>query len=81
MSLRSPSNSYRIAETGAIDVLVTVMRRHSDRGAVQRQACLAIRNIAARCPDLRNVMLDAGIESVLRSAGRLQDALDEAYGE
>jgi hypothetical protein len=80
MTLRSPANSTKIVRVGAIDVIVKAMRRHSEKGSVQRQACLAFRNIAARCPDLRAAMLDAGVESVLRSAGLLQDALDEAYG-
>jgi len=80
MTLRSPTNSTRIVQAGAIDVIVKVMRRHSEKGNVQRQACLAFRNIAARCPDLRSAMLDAGVEPVLRAAGLLQDALDEAYG-
>ena len=31
--------------------------------------CLCIRNIAGRCPDLRAILLDAGVESVLRKAG------------
>jgi len=79
MSLRSPSNSYRIAETGAIDILVKGMRKHPMNGAFQRQCALCMRNIAARCTDLRSSMLDAGAEDVLRAAGRLQEAVDEAY--
>ena len=79
MSLRSPSNSYKIAETGAIDILVKGMRRYPQHGAFQRQCALCIRNIAARCPDLRSNMLDTGAENVLRAAGRLQEAVDEAY--
>ena len=79
MSLRSPSNSARIVECGAIEVLVKCMRRHSDRVAFQRQGCLAIRNIAARCPELRAILLDAGVEGVLRDAGKFRDSVDEAY--
>lgn len=80
MSLRSPTNANRIVSTGALDIIVTVMRKYSQKGSLQRQACLAIRNIAARSPDLRNIILDAGVEPVLRAAGCLPDALDEAYG-
>ncbi len=79
MSLRSPTNSYRIAETGAIDILVKGMRRHPSHGAYQRQCSLCIRNISARCTDLRQNILDTGAEEVLRSAGRIQEAVDEAY--
>lgn len=79
MSLRSPQNSYKIAETGAIEILVRGMRKHPMNGAFQRQCALCMRNIAARCTDLRSNMLDAGAEDVLRAAGRLQEAVDEAY--
>lgn len=81
MSLRSPSNSQRIVQTGnSVELIVKTMRRYSDKGALQRQACLTLRNIAARCPDLRGLLLDAGVEGVLRSAGRIQGVVDEAYG-
>lgn len=111
MSLRSPTNSAKIVECGAIEVLVRCMRSHSDKSSMQRQGqlnalmahththtimspgnlrfhqdvqlsnllslsnttqhtgCLCIRNIAGRCPDLRAILLDAGVESVLRKAG------------
>lgn len=80
MTLRSPSNSIAIVNCGAIDHIVAGMRRHSDKPALQRQACLAFRNIAARCPDLHSRLLDAGVEEVLRNAGRTQESVDEAYG-
>lgn len=37
MSLRSPTNSARIVECGAIDVLVKCMRAHEEKTALQRQ--------------------------------------------
>jgi hypothetical protein len=80
MSLRSPSNAERIVECGAVEVLVNCMRKHADKPSLQRQGCLTIRNIAARCTDLRTVLLDAGVENVLRAAGRFRDTVDEAYG-
>jgi hypothetical protein len=80
MSLRSPSNSERIVECGAVEVLVNCMRKHSERSGLQRQGALCIRNIAARCPQFRTILLDAGVENVLRAAGRLRDAVDESYG-
>lgn len=80
MSLRSPSNAERIVQHGqALEIIVRSMRRHGDRSALQRQGCLAVRNIAARCPELRTQLLDAGLEPVLRAAGRLSGVVDEAY--
>mmetsp|Transcript_25869 Transcript_25869/g.48557 ORF Transcript_25869/g.48557 Transcript_25869/m.48557 type:complete len:326 (+) Transcript_25869:709-1686(+) len=80
MTLRSPTNSSMLVNSGAIEHIVAGMRRHADKPALQRQACLAFRNIAARCPHLHNRLLDAGAEEVLRIAGRMQESVDEAYG-
>ena len=80
MTLRSPHNSEIIVELGAIEHMVEGMRLHKDKTGLQRQACLAFRNIAARCPSLRRKLLDSGAEEVLRNAGRLQQSVDEAYG-
>lgn len=46
---------------------------------VTLQACLCIRNIAARGPDLRQTMLDEGCEAALRDAGKISRCVDEAY--
>lgn len=79
MALRSPANSQAIVAAGAVDCMVAGMQKHPTASALQRQACLALRNIAGRCPDLRPYLLDHGAENALRQAGRLQDAVDEAY--
>lgn len=50
------------------------------RNSIRQQACLCIRNIAARGPTLRAGMLDEGCESSLREAGKLRGCVDEAYG-
>jgi len=80
MSLRNPSNATRIVECGAVELVVKAMRAFQEKSsALLRQGCLCIRNIAARCVELRGTLLDAGVESVLRDAGRHQDVIDEAY--
>jgi hypothetical protein len=67
-------------ESGALGPLVAGMRRHRDKEVFQRQACLTIRNIAARgSNEVKSSLLDMGIEGVLRAAGTLQGAVDEAY--
>ncbi len=43
------------------------MRMHSSKIGVQRQSCLAIRNIVARNPELRSVALEEGLEPLIRS--------------
>lgn len=80
ISLRSPSNSTVIMDSGALEPLVAGMRKHRDKEVFQRQACLTIRNIAARgTNEIKSALLDMGIEGVLRAAGSLQGAVDEAY--
>ena len=78
--LRSQTNSRAVVECCAMEALIVGMRRHFDKPALQRQACLAVRNIAARGgDDMKSRLLDLGLEGVLRSAGMLQGAVDEAY--
>lgn len=54
-----------------VDVSVVVcyqaMRKHSDSIAVQRQACLALRNLVARNAELRPLALEEDIDPLLRT--------------
>ncbi|KAG5181729.1 armadillo-type protein [Tribonema minus] len=80
MCLRAPSNSERAIRHHSAAVLVAAaMRRHANCVPLQRQCCLFIRNVAARCPELRPVLLDEGFEDLLKTAGKHQGAVDEAY--
>eukprot|EP00611_Tribonema_gayanum_P030890 TRINITY_DN8729_c0_g1_i1.p1 TRINITY_DN8729_c0_g1~~TRINITY_DN8729_c0_g1_i1.p1 ORF type:complete len:609 (-),score=179.70 TRINITY_DN8729_c0_g1_i1:450-2228(-) len=80
MCLRAPSNSERAIRDHSAAVLVAAaMRRHANCVPLQRQCCLFIRNVAARCPELRPVLLDEGFEDLLKTAGKHQGAVDEAY--
>lgn len=79
MALRSPQNGTKIIEANGVDSIIKGMRKHPTKGALQRYACMVIRNIAGRSPELHSFMLDAGIESVIRDASRLQGAVDSAY--
>lgn len=79
MSLRAPDIGIRIIEAGGVDAIIKGMTRHMGKDSLMRQACLAIRNIAARNPDVRCIFLDAGVENLLRTAGTLQGSMDEAY--
>lgn len=79
ITLRAPGNSQRWMSMGAADVMPQLLRKFADRDVLQRQACLTVRNIAGRCPELHSVLLDAGMETVLRDAGKLPGCVDEAY--
>jgi hypothetical protein len=82
MSLRSPNNAAMICHaTNGAEPILKAMKAFPNKVPLQRQACLALRNIAVRSsPDEKRMLLDAGSEFVLREiAGRHQDSIDEAY--
>ena len=56
------------------------MRRFPKMTPVQRQGCLAVRNIVGRCPELRESLLEESMEELLRKAGTLPGSVDAAYG-
>lgn len=78
--LRRPDLSERCVGSGAARRIVAAMRRHPGAVALQRQACLAVRNMAVRAePATKDALLLDGVEECLRLAGRFQGAVDEAY--
>eukprot|EP00968_Pinguiococcus_pyrenoidosus_P023384 scaffold3747_cov240-Pinguiococcus_pyrenoidosus.AAC.1 len=78
--LRRPDHSEALVHAGGVPSMLNAMRRHPDAVNLQRQGCLALRNMAARgSPLLREQILDEGAEEVLRHAGRFQASVDEAY--
>jgi hypothetical protein len=79
MALRIPENVEKIMQEDGAGHLVVAMKRHPKAVLVQRQGCLAIRNIIARNQDFKETLLELGIEKVLKDAGRYQGAVDEAY--
>jgi hypothetical protein len=82
MSLRNPQNASIIcAATRGAEPVVKSMKAFPQKVTLQRQACLALRNMASRATaDEKQKLLDAGSEFVLREiAGRHQDSIDEAY--
>jgi DNA-directed RNA polymerase subunit N (RpoN/RPB10) len=46
---------------------------------MKRQGALALRKLASWSPELKEVLLDAGAEEVLRETGTHRGCLDEAY--
>lgn len=80
LALRSPENSKSLVEQGAARQIALAMRQHPADVAVLRQASLAIRNMVARCVELRPRILEEDIEQVLRDAQRYRGCGDEAYG-
>ncbi|KAK9915509.1 hypothetical protein WJX75_000068 [Coccomyxa subellipsoidea] len=80
LMLRNPGVAERAAAAGCIDTVLDAMRAAEAFGArgfpdsavgaqwVQRQACMALRNMVARNPELRPAVLEKGAEPFLRRA-------------
>lgn len=67
LCLRHPENSHRFAQTpGAFAALKECLLAHLEKERVVRAACVAIRNLVARCRDLVDPLLELGIERPLR---------------
>ncbi|GLC34380.1 hypothetical protein PLESTB_000734900 [Pleodorina starrii] len=68
MMLRQPEICTKAAESGVPEMVVEAMQRHAPRAPVQRQACLVVRIMVARNPELRPLFLERGAEALLRAA-------------
>jgi hypothetical protein len=81
MALRQPHNAVHILEANGAYHIVQAMQSFPNKVPLQRQGCLAMRNMAVRLDDSqKQVLLDAGAEFVLRTiAAKHQDSIDEAY--
>ena len=80
MALRKPNNSLKILQEGGAAAILVAMRQHPTNVVLQRQGCLAIRNMASRLSTEGNeAILELGAESVLQQAGRYGPCVDEAY--
>lgn len=84
MTLRHPANSISACESGCPEVVLKAMKDEDLQDAVacspelrgsmavmQRAGCMAIRNICARCPELRPSIAALGAEQVLRTAKKV----------
>ena len=91
MALRQPRNATKICEAGGVAYILRAMEQFPNKVPLQRQGCLAIRNIASRLsPEQKQSILEAdiggtsrnigGAEHILKTiAAKHQDSIDEAY--
>lgn len=79
MALRVPANCDRILALGGAKILTGSLRRWPSAAALQRQACLAVRNLVGRSPHLKEPLLDDNMEALLRHAGTLPGSVDAAF--
>lgn len=67
VTLKTPSNANAIAEADGAHVLVKVMYMHPKAAKLQRQVCMALRNMVVRNPELIDGVLGQGAESALNA--------------
>jgi len=81
MALRQPQNAHAMVENDGHVLIFQAMRAFPCKVTLQRQACLAVRNIASRLNDVdKTKILDAGAEDILLSiAGSHPASAEEAY--
>ncbi|XP_057534628.1 uncharacterized protein LOC130812972 [Amaranthus tricolor] len=68
LSLRSPDHASRAMEAGAGDMAIQAMQNFPAAQQLQRNACLMIRNLVVRNFENRKILLDNGIEKIIRKA-------------
>lgn len=78
LTLRNVEGSAMAADLGAFDVIAEVMSEQAGSAPVQRQACMAIRNMVVRNVELRPLALSKGLEALIRTArGKFAKACDD----
>ncbi|EPS61334.1 hypothetical protein M569_13461, partial [Genlisea aurea] len=68
LCLRSPENAARAMESGAGDLAVRAMHDFPKSDQLQRSSCFMIRNLVARNPENRKILVSNGIEALIRRA-------------
>nr|CAB3223154.1 armadillo repeat-containing protein 6 [Phallusia mammillata] len=68
LTLRNPSHCDVIMSKRAAPLMTQAMRNHQDRPGVQKQACMAIRNLVARTRHHTTAFIENGAENLIRQA-------------
>ncbi|XP_037083021.1 armadillo repeat-containing protein 6-like [Pollicipes pollicipes] len=65
LTLRSQENAAALAAADAIPVIVAAMELHLGEPKTQKLACMAVRNMVSRSPELRPVFRELNIEQLI----------------
>ena len=80
MALRQPQNAHDIVEDDGHILILRAMRAYPNKITLQRQGCLALRNIVSRQQNHKSKLLDANADDVLlKIAGIHPESSEEAY--
>lgn len=78
MALRQPGQSITFYQMNGIPLITRAMKKFPEAGDLQRQGCLAIRNLVVRNEDtLRDVFLEEQVELLLRTARKTHPQCDD----
>ncbi|XP_062091648.1 uncharacterized protein LOC133797675 [Humulus lupulus] len=78
LSLRSPERAARAMEAGSGDLAIQAMQKFAAAQQMQKSACLMIRNLVARNPENRTILLNNGVEKHIRKAKQNHEFCKEA---
>jgi hypothetical protein len=80
MALRQPENGHHLVKAEWHKSVVEAMELYKERGSLQRQGALAIRNLVSRSKELQAPILQSGAEAVLyKAAANHVNCQDEIY--
>ncbi|CAM6059604.1 unnamed protein product [Sphagnum tenellum] len=68
LTLRSPQNASKAVQAGAVDIAAEMMEKHPGSAAMLRQACQMLRNLSVRNLENRPIILEKGLEPLIRKA-------------
>ncbi|XP_006647944.1 armadillo repeat-containing protein 6 isoform X2 [Oryza brachyantha] len=68
LALRSPENAARAMGAGYGTLAIRAMQKFPSSAQTQKQACLMIRNLVVRNPENRTILLNNGVEKLIRKA-------------
>ncbi|KAI3446026.1 hypothetical protein Pfo_002691 [Paulownia fortunei] len=78
LCLRSPENAACAIESGAGDLAIQAMQKFPELEQLQRNSCFMIRNLVARNPENRKILLGNGIEELIRRAKQRHKSCKDA---
>lgn len=68
LMLRLPEIATQASQCGAVEGIAEVMSNRPKSHQVLRQACMAVRNMGVRNPELRPLLMERGLEDLVRQA-------------
>ncbi|XP_078157354.1 ARM repeat superfamily protein [Carex rostrata] len=78
LALRLPENAARAIEAGLGDLTIESMQKYPTSHQMQKQACLMIRNLVVRNLENRTILLNGGVEKLIRRAKGMPGCKDAA---